>query len=535
MFRHSRRLRRSLPAALIAAPLVLALGWLAPPSAAHADFIDHFANPQDVGAAKVPNQGEARILVLTLEVEGYPPLDMEAIRRYFDPQPAGEEPRFTDFYERMSRGAYRPVAEVLDPLHYEACPLPEDYFGYEACSIPRGGGPTTAQKLESLDVGLVLLEELLRRADQELGVDFTRYDTNGPQGQPDGWIDGVLLLHNINFGGIALPLYALRSQGVLMLDGVGINMVGISESPAVALHEFGHLLGWADLYDESGATHGLQYSHMGSWHYVEPPPALDAFSRMVAGWTEPSMVLTQGDKVLDLRLPPAADTGAVVQLGDGEEFFLLENRGPSPGDYIDAGLATRGLAIYHVNLDRYPSANDGQWALRLADCLNCSRWAPMLMNEQADGLFELQQPGSRRDDADDLFLPGDELLPLPGNTRPLSGGNRWLSSNRYDGSLTGISVQNIRLEGEDILVDVEVSDPCALLSCGELQCEDGRCVAGSTSEPEEMDPMPGEGQEPGEDELPEELVQSQDKEGCAAAPGAPARVAPWGAWLWGRR
>jgi M6 family metalloprotease-like protein len=519
------------------APLWAALAVSLAPAAALADFIDHFSNPADVGAAKTPSRGEVRVLVLTIEVDGYPPLNLEALRDYFSPNDAldGQE-RFTDFYARMSLGAFRPVGEVMEPLRFEGCPLPEDYFGYEDCAIPRGGGASSADKLTSLNVGLGLLEEVLRRADEELGVDFSRYDLSGPQGEPDGWIDGVLLLHNINFGGIALPLYALRPEGPLALDGVQVNIVGIAESPAVALHEFGHLLGWADLYDESGQTKGLQYSHMGSWGYDEPAPALDAFSRIAAGWSSPMMTLRPGEEARDVRLPRSADSGAVVQLGEGTEYFLVEHRGKSRGDYLDAGLVTRGLAIYHVNLDRYPSERDGQWALRLVDCLNCEPWAPMLMNEQADGLFELQRPGFRRDDRGDLFQPGDELVPSPDNTRPLGSGNRALSSNRYDGAVTGVWVTNIREDGEDFLVDFRVDEPCSLLSCGAPGCEDGRCLA----PPEEEEaPDLGQGDVGVEEEAdmgaPAALGQ-REGEGCAAPPQRPG----WGRWgglggLWRRR
>ncbi len=503
-----------------AALAVLALSAF--PTTAHADFIDHFATLDDIGPAKSPSTGESRILVITIEVEGFEPLDLDGIRTYFSPDPIAGEPTFTDFYERMSLGRFRPVGEVLDPIRFETCPLPEDYFGFEQCRIPRGGGPTTDDKLESLQVGLALLEDIVQRVDEELDLDFNAFDINGPEEMPDGWVDGVLLLHNINFGGIALPVHFLRTEP-LEVDGVKIPIIGISETPNVALHEFGHLLGWADLYDESSQTQGLQYSHMGSWNYEEPPQTLDAFSRATAGWTEP-MLVKEGESLTDVRLPPAGDSGFSVQLGEGEEYFLLENRGSVGDDYLDAGIEGRGLAIYHVNLSRFPVATTGQWAIRLLNCLNCEPWAPMLMNEQADGKYELQFPTGRRDDAGDLFHPGDSFVPAK-NTFPLSNDNRIFSSNRYDGAATGVSVTNIRFDGDDILVDVSVQEPCEALDCSPRVCQEGRCVAGDAPQEPEMDGEPEVDGEPEDDSAPKTTSHSA---GCtvAVAPGQ-REGAPW--------
>lgn len=482
----------------------------AAPTPASADFIDHIATSDDVGRAKVPAFGRSRVLVLTMEVDGFDPLDMDALRAYFSPDPTPGEPNFTDFYTRMSLGDYVPEAEVLDPIRFESCPLPEDYFGFEDCFIPRNGGGGAAA-LESLDVGLEVLETLIERADQELGVDFARYDINGIDGEPDGWIDGVLLVHNINFGGIALPVFFVRRDGPITVDGVQINIVGIAESPNVALHEFGHLLGWADLYDESRQTQGFQYSAMGSWLYETPPPAIDAYSRIAIGWTEPQ-VIAEGESVEGVRLPPATDTGAVVQLGQGDEYFLIENRGALPGDYIDAGIEGRGLSVVHVNLAKLPDPREGGWPLRLLNCLNCEPWSPFLMNEQADGNFSLQSTLGRRNDAEDLFMDGDDFLPNTINFLPLDVDNKAFSSNRYDGAVTGATLTNLRFEGDVAVFDVRVDEPCSIITCtGRRVCVEGRCVLSD----EVPDETPDE--EPPQEEAPEDVASSGGDGGCAVA------------------
>ena len=507
---------RSLAPLLVVVQAAALLSFLCP-AASRADYIDHFATVEDTGRAKVPSTGESRILIVTMEVEGFEPLDMDAIRAYFDDDPAPGQVSFVDYFERMSLGAYRPQVEVLDPIRFEeGCPLPEDYFGFRDCRIPRNGIPESGSvndALESLEVGLNLLETILTRADEERGVDFNRFDINGPDGVPDGDADGVLVLHNINFGGIAIPIYFLRPGGAFVFDGVRINAVGIAENNHVALHEFGHLLGWADLYDESGQTQGLQYSVMGAWGYETDPPALDAFSRSVAGWVEPQIV-REGESRQDIRLAPVADTGDIIQIGEGDEFYMMENRGAVSGDYIDGDIEGRGLAITHVNMRRYPDAREGNWPLRLLNCANCSVWEPMLMNEQADGNFSLQTRLGRRNDLDDLFRPGDEFLPNTINFLPLSAQNKAYSSNRYDGAVTGVTVTNIRIDGDDILVDVRVDEPCSIIACNRgKKCQAGRCVEDPDFVPD-MDPDP----QP-EVVEPEAPPAAAPKEGCAQAPG----------------
>ena len=469
---------------ITALALLIAAATLAPRPAA-ADYIDHLATTEDVGWAKVPAFGDARILVIPVEVEGHGALDMERMRRFFAAETTGEF-AFTDYWTRASLGAYRPQATVVDPVRFESCPLPEDYFGYEDCAIPRGGGASVDQIIESLEGGLAMVEAILDQVDAQ-GVDFTGFDVNGPiEGTPDGWIDGVLIVHNIDFGGIALPLYWLKEQFLgeppLSYDGIQINIVGIAEDEAVAVHEFGHLLGWADLYDESGRSKGYQYSVMGSWDYEEPVHGVDAFSRVQIGWTAPMAVYDVGDEVKDVRLRPAMDSGDAVQIGVGEEYYLVEARGPVQGDYVDAGLLASGLSITHVNLRKAPPATEGQWTLRLLNCLNCDTWAPLVMNEQADGLFELQLPGSRRDDRGDIFQPGTRFVPSLVSNAPLGEDHKVLSSNRYDGAVTGIAITNIRADGEDVLFDLTVYEPCALLACSNGGvCEDGRCLSGFPS------------------------------------------------------
>ena len=104
------------------------------------------------------------------------------------------------------------------------------------------------------------------------GVDFSQFDTSGSiAGTPDQVIDGVIIVSNAGFPGIALPVKDLSGNQILNFLGappsftyadVTIGAVAISgaegfggeKATFVTAHEFGHLLGFCDLYNEDGAA-----------------------------------------------------------------------------------------------------------------------------------------------------------------------------------------------------------------------------------------------------------------------------------------
>ncbi|MBI5497868.1 MAG: hypothetical protein HY904_22865 [Deltaproteobacteria bacterium] len=480
-------------------PLLLAA------TAVRADFIDHLATAADVGKMKGPHRGSPRVLVIPLVVDDEPfesgqgnAAGFEAeLRAFYGPPGAGFG--FQRYFAAASLGRFTPEVSVASPVHIPTCPQLGPYTG---CAIPRNGisGGDILGSVQLLQDVLRFLDEILvcaqdgpgsgRSCTAGGGADLGEVDVEGPAGVPDGWVDGVLLVSNAPFGGIALPVRWLRDNPLLQFTypplpdfTYGSQQVGIvaiagrSGAPRhaayVSVHEYGHVLGLADLYNESGSTTDMPYSVMGDWGYDVAASLPDPFSRVVLGWAQLHQVTGPGTLVL----PPAAETGKVYKLGTGREFFLLEYR--TRGNLTDGDLTVPGgVVVQRVRLDQLPSPNEGSFLGTLANCVNCSAWDPMLLVEQADGRYDLQQSLPRAD-ADDLYRENDALLPST-DTQPRGASHMVSSTNRLDGTPTGLSltVESITATEARVRVDAPaVADGCAELGwlCRESTCTAGAC------------------------------------------------------------
>jgi len=459
--------------------LALAFAWgcLSVRPAA-AGFIDHLADASDIGPAKVPHLGHSRILVIpvNLDAEHRPPIDMAALTRFFTERSGRLS--FPGYFRDNSGGRFIVSVDVARPVTFDNCPIPA--LG-DDCT-------PTRRDASALVYGVPLVRTILKRAEAESALDFARYDLNGPQKKPDGWADGVVLIVNGAWFGVALPFGLLDPELTLVFDGVKVTMAAIASGPEalpMAIHEFGHLLGLADLYDEWGLTYGLGLSAMGSWRYGRDAPLLDPFSRMQLGWAE----VEQVSGTIDALIPPAL-SGKVYKLGTGDEFFLVENRQPQ-GPY-DRNVKRPGLAIYHVDLARLPRRQGLSFVRTVVDCPNCRPWRPFIMNVPADRRYEIQYRLAPFEPAD-LFRTGDAFLPIPRQTR-LSAMNAWFGSNTYAGRPTEISVT--RLDSDSFLPYLRatlsapaLADPCAGLRCPEkLECRAGRCQRPLFVDPEPSAP-----------------------------------------------
>ncbi|MEM6731243.1 MAG: hypothetical protein AAF658_06785, partial [Myxococcota bacterium] len=345
------------------------------------------------------------------------------------------------------------------------------------CSIDRGD-------ISALGAAVGAIRTALDQVDAT--IDFRDFDTNGPTaGTPDGVVDGVIFLSNIDFGGIALPhvrvcellpSFCPDTSWDSVYDNTLVPWVAIAAASNgdleranyVAIHEYGHLLGFADLYDESFQTTDLPYSFMGGWNYDDRPDMPAGPSRIDIGWANVQTATTSGT----YSLRPSATSGDVLVLGSGNEFFVAEVR-EANGVY-DGSIAESGVAIYHVNEARRPSGSVDGFLTLLLDCVNCEPWAPFMMLEQADGLFELQEGPGNRDDSGDLFRAGD-TFPIGADGPPLSASNAILNSNRYDGSSTGIGITAFRKTATGFDLDVVV--PGGGDASGDGGSEDSGCAA----------------------------------------------------------
>lgn len=476
---------------------------------ARADYIDHFANADDVGLLKVPRRGTTRVLVVPVIVDDLPfdqgseQAFLDELAAFFDPAATGWA--FTPYWHTMSLGRFRPEATVAAPVRFPTCP---PLGAYADCEIPRGAGFAEGDlqgAVAAIDDALTFLDQIFRCAtrpddsgpDDALGctagggVDLTGFDTSGAiEGTPDTIADGVILVSNAGFPGIALPIKELATNSLLQFlgpfpeftyDGVTVGSVAIAgraslpqHSAWVAVHEFGHLLGYVDLYDESGQTTDMPYTLMGGWYYADPGSLLDPFSRIAAGFGHVVQVTGPGT----FAIGPADSTGTVLKVGTGEEHFLVEVRRELPGVLdgdLDDGLAGRfGVVVERVRLQKRPSPERGRYLQTLSKCVNCTPFDSFLSIEQADGAFDLEN-GRGRSDLEDLFQAGDEIGPSD-DVSPRSFDHAVFSTNRLDGTPTGLAIRVLEATAEGAIIEVDapvVADGCAEIApyCPDLPCE----------------------------------------------------------------
>jgi MYXO-CTERM domain-containing protein len=252
-------------------------------------------------------------------------------------------------------------------------------------------------------------------------------------------------------------------RGPLVVDGVKIPLVAIAGEldSFVMVHEFGHLLGLTDLYDESRTYAGLQFSMMGTWGYDRDIPLPDAETRFRLGWAN----WHQATGTQRLVLLPAELQGQVVRVGQGDSYFLLENRGPGG---FDRAFTVRGLAVYQVDRTVRLRGEEGRFQERLLNCVNCDPWHPYIRNVQADGRFELEAKGALRYE-DDLFRDGDSLGP-DSSAVPRGPSHALDSTNLYSGEPTGIVLRDVVVRADqaiEVTVETAEADPCAEPLCAE--------------------------------------------------------------------
>lgn len=433
--------------------------------------MDHFVLREDVGNHKAPYLGDAQLVLIPIEVAGFPPIDVAALQHFFSPDdPNG----FVKYYETASLGRYRPRVTVAPKVSYATCPLPAAQF--PTCTVARGD-------INAFTAGMDMMRDVIKKSD-EAGFDFAAFDVNGRKGTADGWIDGVMLLTNVPFGGIAFPFGFFNrgdnlngsNSGPLVVDGIKIGHFAIAgeNDQFVMVHEFGHVLGLTDLYDESGKYDGLYLSVMGTWGYDPNIPLPDAETRFRLRWANWHQV--QGRQRVTIH--PAETTGEVYRLGTGDEYFLVENRGP--GDAFDRSLPERGLAVFHVDRTVKLGGQEGQFVERILDCVNCDPWHPYIRLLQADGQFEIEHAG--RFGRGDLFGPGSFLRPDP-RAIAVSELNAANSTNFYSGAVSGVRLEDVRLL-PDGSIEVTLDAP-ETGQCDDKLCAEGEgCAPVTCGEPE---------------------------------------------------
>ena len=363
--------------------------------------------------------------------------------------------------------------------------MPHSYAYYTAGTSGIFGNiyPRSAQKLA---------EDAMAAAYGAFDQNLSFFDNDGPDGIPssgddDGYIDATIVIHPgqgaevapisqendllwSHEGGISVyedcpPPSSPNCLPGILLGGVRgflytmngeYNYAPGDLANGTYLHEFGHTLGLADLYEQSlcgnPVGNGLGvYSLMSLGNYLplNPPQAegtrpgdLDPWSRAFLGLEQPIVVAGSGH----YTLTPVSEGGSALKVWTngqpGNEYFLIENRAQTGSD---VGLPGAGLLIYHVDDTMIDNCRD-------CDNVSCVQ-SPhgRVQIVQADGLQQIESPT--------LFNYGDPNDFFPGALNVTSWTESTTPNSRdYAGLDTGIRLTNVvRAADGSVSFDLSVS------------------------------------------------------------------------------
>lgn len=333
----------------------------------------------------------------------------------------------TEFYMENSYGKFCIVGDVRGWYT-----MPHTYSYYAGTEQGLGDFPENAQGLA--------LDAIDAVADF---VDFSDYDSWGASGGPDGYVDGIFIVHSgtgyeesgntseihshkwslyypLTLNGVIISDYTMEPEESYKLrtsSGSRLSPIG------VFCHEYGHFIGLPDLYDiadTAGVSKGLgDWSLMATGNYngnSKVPAHLDGYCKMMVGFVDQIDV---DDNMVGAEIPQVESEPVIYRLWRegyyGNQYFLAENR-QKVG--FDAQLPGSGLLIYHI----YGNGNNSGFPYHVA-------------LEQADGYRNLELTSGNRGDAGD---------PWPGSSDnrsfdDLSNPNSWA----YGPDITMVSVWNI--------------------------------------------------------------------------------------------
>jgi immune inhibitor A len=384
--------------------------------------------------------GHPRVLVILVDFDDRP-ADRAAhspayYRRLLFSRGEADTVSLRDYYLEASYGRLDVTGDVVG---WYRMPHPYDYYPGAHSGLCTGCYPHNARALAA-DAVQAALDD---------GVDFTRFDNDGPDGVPgsgddDEILDGLLVVYPGYGAERTGRLSDLRSHYWTMTTMTRVGAIAVpdyalvsgEDNVGVAVHEFGHVLGGEDLYDKSVRGNGLGvYSVMayGMWLVdATHPSGPDPYTRIQWGFARPE-TLTADDP--DLDIPAVDGEPFVLRLwtrGEaGPEYFLVENR-RAVG--IDDYLPADGLLVYHVDTTVRDQNDPRRYRVRVVE---------------ADGLRSLEGDFPRNlGDAGDAFPGALGVVDWAADTRPDTRAN--------NGDATGVALHRIGSPGPVLHASVEV-------------------------------------------------------------------------------
>ena len=389
---------------------------------------------------------------------------------------------FAHFYREMSAGHLHVGGQVL-PRRYRSRAAAAAYLAETAGALGQFGRFNL---------------EILTAADAD--VDLGLFDNDGPDGVPnsgddDGYVDIVFInLHTSPrdfFLGVATGIASLgldtdyisgdsaagggfvrvrsRFEGFSGTTQRG-HTFGITAS--TMCHEFAHVLGLPDLFDQTALTvaeldpeddsAGIgKWGIMGrgtlGWNVADGPNAFSAWSLATLGWVE--VVEVQGS-VEGLEIGEIfSDRKAYKIPLTQDEYFLLEHRRAN-GSYYNRNIPQDGLLVWHID-ERADNDEERHKRVDLvcADGLFADRGFPNGTPDPVEGRDNLDfwsrdgayssAHNGNEGDATDPF-DGVRFRRFAWDTNPALSGYTGFARNLP----LGVAIDNIRPHGAVMVVDV---------------------------------------------------------------------------------
>lgn len=185
---------------------------------------------------------------------------------------------------------------------------------------------------------------------------------------------------------------------------------GRLQTPVVIAHEFGHILGLPDLYDQNEGIQAVQRNWVvGCWSIMaagqwgcgpalaegrwDRPTHFGPWEKSELGWL-PDLRIVDDALYEEFTLRPVESTGDVLRIPlSDQEYLLVEYR---DGSSFDKNLPATGVLVHHVDLTRPAGGRR---------CRTCERlYRVALLEADANGTLTTPEgQGGNRGEAGDVF------------------------------------------------------------------------------------------------------------------------------------
>ncbi len=345
----------------------------------------------------------------------------------------------TDYYQTASRGQFNPKFDVYGPYT-----LKRKASAYAGNSGVDNVGAMIEELCELADDDINFADYAVDGVMRDVFVFFAGH--NQSEGAPNTiWPHRMYLFDSeaalATFDGVDLRSYALASE---MKGSFGGNVAGIS----TFCHEYGHVLGWIDVYDtdptdaaqQSTGCEFLDIMSYGNYNNEgRTPPVPSLLQQWMVGWAKPEVITEAGL----YNIPPIVDgKGYLIETETHNEYFLIENRGGAEGSVWDKYLGNvdggyEGLYVTHID---YTTDNQDLWSSNMPNGSSLHECVKMVRSTGDRSADHLGDPRA--------LSPNSVLFPGDNNVTLLTSESNELYK-AWDESEIEMSLYNIHIDGSN--------------------------------------------------------------------------------------